>query len=107
MGFVGELKDCDKICWNDGDVWLRRSAHLNGMWSSAKNPASMKHINGEILTWSNGDVTLLQIMTPRTVQMVIRGTTHTGELKDDDKLYWSDGDVWFHRDAVPSDGLKL
>jgi len=93
-------QDDGKLHWSDGDVWFRREPDLTGAWSNASNPKSLKHIDGESLTWANGNVSGIQF-AGRQLRFVRDGKTHTGELRDDDKIYWQDGDVWFHREVTP------
>merc|ERR1711964_692536 len=61
---------------------------FNGTWSKGS-------INGNSLTRANGAVGKLRTINARMVEM----TTHegyicTGELLEDGKLHWADGDIW-------------
>jgi len=99
-----ELKDDDKIHWSDGDVWFRREVQLTGAWSNASNPKSLKSIDGETMSliWANGEVTPLEVTSGRKIKFERNGKSHSGELRDDDKIYWEDKDIWFHRNAEPT-----
>jgi len=96
--YRGELQDDGRLHWDDGDVWTRRNdssspradlqaSDCDGEWNRGK-------IYGRTLTWNEGEAVALKIITARTLQLTYLGTTYKGELRDDCRLHWDDGDVW-------------
>merc|ERR1712113_1301855 len=66
---------------------LTCEARFDGDWSSAT-------IRGNLLTWRDGQISLLAFPGPRKLQMTCSGKAYAGELHPDGKIYWDDGDVW-------------
>merc|ERR1719189_695372 len=96
--YKGELHDDGRLHWDDGDVWTRRhesssptadlqASDCDGEWNRGT-------IFGRTLTWNEGEAVTLKIITARTLQLTYLGTTYTGELRDDCRLHWDDGDIW-------------
>jgi len=46
------------------------------------------------LKWASGERQAFKQIDARTIEVVVKGVTYTGELRDDDRIHWSDGDVW-------------
>jgi len=61
---------------------------FNGAWNNGV-------INGDVLTWNDGVVSQVRIdeMT-KVIEVTYQGTSFAGELRDDDKIHWDDGDTW-------------
>jgi len=61
---------------------------FNGAWSHGV-------INGNALTWNDGSNSQIRIdeMT-RAIEVTYDGLSYTGELRADDQIHWSDGDIW-------------
>lgn len=60
---------------------------IDGDWTKAS-------IKGNQMKTKDGKSIKLLDKTPTSLAVEINGKTHTGEVRDDGKLYWSDGDVW-------------
>lgn len=79
---------------------------FDGAWSNGA-VAHIGHISDGKLTWSDGSVSEIKLtgMTTR-VAVSYDGNTFTGELRRDwgadDKIHWSDGDVWSRTQAAPA-----
>merc|ERR1719189_3089427 len=96
--YTGELQDDGRLHWDDGDIWTRRhqsssptaalqASDCDGEWNRGT-------ICGRTLTWNEGEAVTLKIITARKLQLTYLGTTYTGELRDDSRLHWDDGDIW-------------
>lgn len=76
---------------------------FNGRWSSgAVNTIGFICDNGPMamtrrstLTWFDGTTSHIQVndMT-KSIEISYNGAPFTGELRDDDCIHWSDGDIW-------------
>merc|ERR1719189_2714733 len=64
-----------------------QESDLDGDWNRGT-------ICGRTLTWNEGEVVALTIISGRTLQLTYLGTTYTGELREDCRLHWDDGDIW-------------
>merc|ERR1719272_1517164 len=71
-------------------------ASFSGLWSKGS-------INGGMITWADGNVDKLQSVGPYMVEVSSQQPACRGELKVDDKIYWSDGEVWT-RESEPANG---
>ena len=70
--------------------------HFSGRWVTSKG--NVHFIGLEAIQWSNGDVSPFVVQRHwgrlPTCATNVRGKTFTAELKPDDTLVWSDGDIW-------------
>lgn len=74
---------------------------MQGKWSKAT-------IAGTKLTWNDGKTNDIEFLDSEAIKMVLRGREYTGELWNDGKLHWSDGDVWMKLESkVDSPGEVL
>jgi len=79
---------------------------FDGAWSNGEI-AHIGRISEGKLTWSDGSVSEIKLtdMTTR-VAVSYGGNTFTGELRREwgaeDKIHWSDGDVWSRTQATPA-----
>eukprot|EP00419_Tripos_fusus_P007503 CAMPEP_0172685866 /NCGR_PEP_ID=MMETSP1074-20121228/20543_1 /TAXON_ID=2916 /ORGANISM="Ceratium fusus, Strain PA161109" /LENGTH=231 /DNA_ID=CAMNT_0013505087 /DNA_START=90 /DNA_END=782 /DNA_ORIENTATION=+ len=70
--------------------------HFSGRWVTSKG--NVHFIGLEAIQWSNGDMS--DFASERrcgrrpTCSADVRGKRVTGELRPDDTLAWSDGDIW-------------
>jgi hypothetical protein len=89
--YQGELRKDGGLHWDDGDVWTR-SSWFEGAWSNRGV------ISGHTLTWTHGQEATttapLTITGYRKLQMDFEGRSHSGELREDGRLHWDDGDIW-------------
>jgi len=96
--YKGELQDDGRLHWDDGDIWTRRhessSPTVDLQASDCDGEWNRGTICGRTLTWNEGEAVALKIITARTLQLTYLGTTYTGELRDDCRLHWDDGDIW-------------
>jgi len=53
------------------------------------------------LTWNEGEHVEIDTLSGKHFQMSYLGKTFSAKLRDDGKLYWSDGDVWSRRVSLP------
>eukprot|EP00931_Biecheleriopsis_adriatica_P110347 TRINITY_DN8460_c0_g1_i1.p1 TRINITY_DN8460_c0_g1~~TRINITY_DN8460_c0_g1_i1.p1 ORF type:complete len:984 (-),score=268.14 TRINITY_DN8460_c0_g1_i1:31-2982(-) len=60
---------------------------LDGHWSGAE-------IRGGKVIWENGSSHDIEMVDSRHVRLLLGDELFHGELRDDGKLYWEDGDVW-------------
>ena len=74
---------------------------INGSWSSGPEEDAAI-INDGTLTFGNGDVAKLQIKSSSSFEMEYEGKTYTCELRDDDRLHWSEGEIWIRFESAPS-----
>jgi len=69
---------------------------FTGRWVTSKG--NVHFIGLEAIQWSNGDVSQFHSQRrwgrPSTCTMQVRGKRVSGELRPDDTLAWSDGDIW-------------
>merc|ERR1719487_1852140 len=80
------------------------SAGFNGAWNKGV-------ISGDKLTWRDGQESQIQMKDARVIGTKLNDRSYIGELRDDDKIYWSDGDIWLRhrvqrRPAVQLCGTK-
>lgn len=80
---------------------------LDGSWIGDPVKELVKRISGNNLTWQDGMVTKIRYVTSRQVEMEYGSPpkTYTGDLKQDGRLHWTDGDVWSRYEAV-ADAVK-
>jgi len=80
------------------------SIGFNGQWSRGV-------ISGDKLTWRDGTVPAseaqIQIVDGRKLETTWNGSSYTGELRDDDRIYWSDGDVWTRQKVTRRPTIQL
>lgn len=70
----------------DADKPVHRG--FEGRWSAGK-------ISGIFMTWADGRVSQIQYDdVTKKAEISLDGDKFSGELRDDDQIYWSDGDVW-------------
>jgi len=90
------------------------SSAFNGKWSSGAviwNPMIGSYDTGAVwmdgsvtrrickVTWSDGTVSRAHIIDKtRVIEISYRQTPFTGELRDDDCIHWSDGDIWYRHE---------
>jgi len=70
--------------------------HCCGQWVTSKG--NVHSVGLEAIQWSNGDLSPFVIQRRwgklPTCATNVRGKRFTGELRPDDTLAWSDGDLW-------------
>merc|ERR1719446_169437 len=70
-----------------------RAAYLgiNGAWSKGT-------IRGDKLMWRHGQETQIQMTNGTVFETKLDDVVYVGELRED-RIYWSDGDVWTRQDV--------
>jgi len=108
--YVAELFDDGTLHWDDGDIWFRRdvgackkddmqslnqhATHQRSKFDGTWGPACLKE---GTLTWNEGEVVEVEILSDTQFRMVYVGQVYSAELRSDGKLHWSDGDEWSRR----------
>jgi len=82
---------------SDGEPVELCDAEFDGAWSKA-------FISRGNLTWNEGVDVPITILSSKRFWMYWSGECHTGEVRDDGKLYWDDSDVWI-RPTAEFDGV--
>lgn len=80
---------------------------FDGTWSRGV-------INGETMTWNDGTISSLRIDTLKRemsdvtaiIEMIYEGATFKGELRDNGKIHWDDGDVWTRQQGTAEAGAS-
>jgi len=74
--------------------------NLDGSWISHRDAQNtIKVINADTVTWHDGVMTQLRIKRINDFEMDFGGSTYSGELLDDGKIHWSDGDTWTRQET--------
>jgi len=83
-----ELQGDGQLHWDDGAIWIRHQAKFEGKWNKAG-------ISKNTLTWNEGEEVAICVLSDTTFRMKYVGRIYTAELREDGRLQWDDGDVWF------------
>jgi serine/threonine protein kinase len=68
------------------------TSQIDGHWNKAL-------ISGTTVEWKSGGLNPLERISPTEVRLTMDdGESFMGELRDDGKLHWSDGDIWTKAD---------
>merc|ERR1719491_1433243 len=55
-----------------------------------------------MLKWHDGPTVPLTLVDLTAVELLLNGSIHRGELKEDGNMHWSDGDIWRREGKSPS-----
>merc|ERR1712046_335122 len=88
--------DEDQLDIGEENIAGDQSLRFTGRWITGKGNV---HIIGcEAIQWSNGDLSVIQVERRHGGKArcitEIKEERYTAELTPDDRLLWSDGDVW-------------
>jgi len=85
-----------------------RPPDLNGRWCRPDDSSKgYREIQGTVLTW-NGGTTHALVISPDGRSFTVAGQSSLrAELREDDKIHWTDGDVWSRDEAERRDSSDL
>jgi len=75
---------------------------FSGQWASQSGYTNTIYDNK--ITWSTGEISNFDLQNGKRLVTQLHNTQYGGELTPDDRIIWSDGDVWVRQQGKASGG---
>jgi len=93
-----------RLCWDDGDVWIRARTDFDGCWRHRSNPAISHLIWDDTIRGPDGsEAKIIFSADVNRFCISLQGSTYRARLVEH-QLLWDDGDVWVR--ARRKEGLE-